>query len=232
MRRTNLRDVVAEKLALRILKGTYPEGKILPPEASLLAEFDVSRTCLREALQVISSKGLINSRPKRGTLVRPSLDWNFLDADMLGWRQQVIARSPFLKELAEVRAIVEPEAAALAAKNATPAEIEAMRNACSEMKEGKGIRTEAAIEADVRLHRLILSASANALLSGLGACIEEALRASIAITSQPECESPMALVEHEAVVTAIAARDVEGARAAMRRIITTTEETLDRVKAI
>lgn len=232
MRRTNLRDVVAEKLAIRILKGTYPEGQTLPPESALLAEFDISRTCLREALQVISSKGLISSRPKRGTLVRPSLDWNFLDADMLGWRQQVVARSPFLKELAEVRAIVEPEAAALAAKNATPAEIDAMRTAYSEMKEGKGIRTDAAIEADVRLHRLILSASGNALLSGLGACIEEALRASIAITSLPEHVSPMALAEHEAVVAAIAKHDVDAARTAMRRIIMTTEETLDRAKAM
>lgn len=232
MRRTNLRDVVADKLALRILKGVYPEGGSLPPEAALLEEFDISRTCLREALQVISSKGLIVSRPKRGTMVRPSLDWNFLDADMLGWRQQVVARGPFLKELIEVRGIVEPEAAALAAVNASEAAIGDMRKAMAEMGADKGVRTDAAIEADVRLHRLILSASGNALLSGLGACIEEALRASIAITSQPHLESPLALAEHEAVVQAIADRKPEAARKAMQRLIKTTDATLDKARAL
>ena len=222
--------LVAEALALRILDGAYPPASPLPNEASLLAEFGVSRTCLREALQRLSAKGLVRSRPKLGTFVRESHDWNFLDADLLRLRQRVVSRPLFLRELFAVRRMVEPETAALAARNATPDLLGKMQNAVLEMARGNGARTSETIEADVSFHRLLLAASGNALLSGLGACIEEALRASISITSLPDVGSPFALDKHLAVFEAVSDGDADEARGTMNALLDMTEGVLERAR--
>src|SRR5689334_18227677 len=103
------KSAVAEALMLRILGGGYPPARPLPNEGVLLAEFGVSRTCLREALQMLGAKGLVRSRPKLGTFVREPHDWNFLDADILRLRQRVVSKPVFLRELFAVRRMVEPE---------------------------------------------------------------------------------------------------------------------------
>jgi DNA-binding FadR family transcriptional regulator len=224
------KGIVAEALALRILDGSYPPGTQLPHESDLLLEFRVSRTCLREALQMLAAKGLVRSRPKLGTFVRDEHDWNFLDADLLRWRQQVVSQPIFLRELFAVRRMVEPDTAALAALNASPAMLGKLQGAVLEMARGNGARTEQTMEADVQFHRLLLAASGNALLSGLGACIEEALRASISITSHPDIGSQFALDKHVAVFEAVRDRNAEAAREAMLDLLDMTEETLERAK--
>lgn len=218
---------VAEALALRILGGEYPPGRPLPNETALLSEFGVSRTCLREALQMLSAKGLVRSRPKLGTFVRDEHDWNFLDADILRLRQKVVPRPVFLRELFAVRRMVEPESAALSAIHATPAMLARLQAAIQAMARGGGARTEETIEADVTFHRLLLAASGNALLSGLGACIEEALRGSIEISSHPDVGSPFALDKHVAVFEAVRNRNPFAARKAMIAVLNMTAQSLE-----
>lgn len=220
--------LVAESLALRILGGEYPAGKPMPNEAALLGEFRVSRTCLREALQMLSAKGLVRSRPKLGTFVRDAHDWNFLDADLLRWRQRVVSKPVFLRELFSVRRMVEPETAALAAQNANPAMLARLQAALLDMARGNGAFTEQTTEADVAFHRLLLAASGNALLSGLGACIEEALRASIFVSSHPAFAVPFALDKHVAVFEAVRDRDPAAARKRMNALLDLTLESLER----
>jgi DNA-binding FadR family transcriptional regulator len=222
------KQAVAEALALRILGGEYPAGKLLPNEASLLAEFSVSRTCLREALQMLTAKGLVRSRPKLGTFVREEHNWNFLDADILRLRQRIVSKPVFLRELFAVRRMVEPETAALAAQNATPAMLAKLQIAVLDMAGGAGARTEQTMAADVAFHRLLLATSGNALLSGLGACIEEALRASISITSDPAVGSRFALDKHLAVFEAVCDGNPEAARRNMVALLDMTGEVLER----
>jgi DNA-binding FadR family transcriptional regulator len=220
--------MVAEALTLRILAGQYPPGRPLPNEAALLAEFGVSRTCLREALQMLVAKGLLRSRPKLGTFVRQPHDWNFLDADILRLRQQAVPKPVFLRELFAVRLMIEPETSALAAVNATPAMIASLEAAIQTMVEGKGAHTDETIEADVNFHRLLLAASGNALLSGLGACVEEGLRASISVTSHPSVGSRFAVEQHRLVFEAVRNRDAPGARRAMEAVLQLTKESLEK----
>jgi DNA-binding FadR family transcriptional regulator len=220
--------LVAEALILRILGGEYAPGKPLPNEASLLGEFGVSRTCLREALQMLGAKGLVRSRPKLGTFVREPHDWNFLDADLLRLRQRVVSKPVFLRELFAVRRMVEPETAALAAQNATPAMLAKLQIAVLAMARDHGARTVETTEADVSFHRLLLAASGNALLSGLGACIEEALRASISITSHPDVGSRFALDKHLAVFEAVCDGNAAAARSHMNTLLDITEEVLEK----
>jgi DNA-binding FadR family transcriptional regulator len=220
--------VVVEALALRILGGDYPPEAPLPTEAALLVEFGVSRTCLREAMQLLSAKGLVRFRPKLGTSVRPMHDWNFLDAELLRLRQRVVSRPVFLRELVAVRRLVEPETAALAAKNATPGMLAKLQVAVLDMARDNGAFTLETIEADVAFHRLLLAASGNALLSGLGACIEEALRAFIQISSHPAVAIPFAVDKHIAVFEAVCDADSGAARAAMTALLDSTEAALER----
>ena len=224
------KSMVAEALTLRILGGDYPPAQPLPNEMTLLAEFGVSRTCLREALQMLSAKGLVRSRPKLGTFVRETHDWNFLDADILRLRQRVVPKPVFLRELFAVRRMVEPETAALSAVNATPAMLAKMQIAVLDMARVSNARSEELTEADVAFHRLLLAASGNALLSGLGACIEEALRASISVTSHPAVGSPFALDKHLAVFEAVCDGNPGAARNNMVALLDMTEDVLERAK--
>jgi DNA-binding FadR family transcriptional regulator len=225
-KRLNLRDTVVEALALRILTGTYAAGTALPHESALLEEFAVSRTCLREALQLLTGKGLIVSRPRIGTVVREQIDWNFLDADMLRWRRQVAPPQTYLSELFAMRRIVEPEAAALAAERATPEQIQQMRDAYAAMDDAGLHHSKSAIDGDVTFHRLILTASGNALFSGFGACIEESLRASINVTSHPDVIAPSTQALHGEVLEAIERGDGKGARDKVHRLLDLTLQSL------
>lgn len=222
--------LVAEALALRILGGEYAPGKPLPNEAALLGEFGVSRTCLREALQMLGAKGLVRSRPKLGTFVREPHNWNFLDVDLLRLRQQLVSKPVFLRELFAVRRMVEPDTAALAAQNATPAMLATLQIAVLDMARAHGARTQETMEADVSFHRLLLAASGNALLSGLGACIEQALRASISITSHPDVGSRFALDKHLAVFEAVCDGNPVAARNHMIALLDMTEEVLEKAR--
>src|SRR5580698_5347351 len=82
----NLREQLVEQLGGDIVRGRLLPGQSLPNEEKLLSRYDVSRTVLREALNVLSAKGLLDAKPRRGTIVRPRSDWSQLDPAVLGWR--------------------------------------------------------------------------------------------------------------------------------------------------
>ena len=108
MSRNRLRGVhgqTVETLAGRILSGNYPEGSVLDLP-TLRVELDVSLTALREALKVLSAKGMIGARQKRGTFVRPRHEWNMLDADVMRWHIEAVADPRLFDQLTEVRAVV------------------------------------------------------------------------------------------------------------------------------
>jgi DNA-binding FadR family transcriptional regulator len=124
--------------------------------------------------------------------------------------------------------MVEPETAALAARHATPALLSRLQDALLDMARGNGARTERTTEADVAFHRLLLAASGNALLSGLGACIEEALRASIDVSSHPAVAVPFALDKHVSVFEAVRDGDANAARKRMTALLDMTMDSLER----
>jgi DNA-binding FadR family transcriptional regulator len=116
----DLHGRVAHLLATAILRGDYAPETILPREAELMETFGVSRTVLREALRTLTSKGLIESRPRVGTRVRPREAWNLLDVDVLDWYSRVAEPMAFALKLQEMREMIEPYAAGLAAASHAP----------------------------------------------------------------------------------------------------------------
>lgn len=205
-----------EVLAQRILTGQLAEGAILDITA-LQTEFDVSLTVLREALRVLAAKGLVDARPKRGTFVRPRADWNLLDGDMLRWQFARQTRPDLFADLHELRSIVEPGAASLAAVRATDDDLLALDAALDAMA-AAGSDPGAAVAADLLFHRALLAATHNELVLRMEVLIETGLaERDRMVHGQAGTSDPVP--RHRAVVDAIRGRDPAQAAAAMGELL-------------
>jgi GntR family galactonate operon transcriptional repressor len=161
--RRGLHGQIVEEIGARIVGGLYEPGDTLFAD-HLEQEFEVSKTVVREALKVLGAKGLVESRQKRGTVVRPRRAWNLLDADLLRWQGSEQPDFTFLENLAEVRAIVEPAGARLAAQRRTEADLEVMQHTLDAMATARN-EPDAMVAADVRFHCALLESAHNELLS-------------------------------------------------------------------
>ena len=222
----NVNDSLAAALGCEIVAGLYPPGSRLPNEASLLVRFGVSRPTLREAFRALEAKGLIVSRQKVGTLVRPKADWHMLDADFLAWHMQAAPTEVFVSDVLQLRRIFEPQAAALAAELRDPASLARIEAAYADMEAHKSGDAEL-IAADVRFHKEILQASGNRLLGALGSLIEMALVGTFKMGWRSLAIKDDRLHQHRDVMRAIAARLPEAARTAMAKLL---QESADDVR--
>jgi DNA-binding FadR family transcriptional regulator len=206
-----------EVIAQRVLSGRLPEGSTLDI-AALQAEFDVSLTVVREALKVLAAKGLVDARPKRGTFVRPRADWSLLDADVLRWQFAGQARPSLFEDLHELRTIVEPGAASLAAQRATESDLAMLDAALAEMAAADA-DVAAAVSADLAFHRALLAAAHNELLLRMEIVIETGLAERDRMVHGALASSDDPVPSHRAVVAAIRRQDAEEAAQAMHRLL-------------
>jgi GntR family galactonate operon transcriptional repressor len=214
--RRGLHGQLVDWLGRQIVTGHYAPGDTIDVGA-LQSEREVSMTALREALRVLAGKGLVEARQKRGTVVRPVALWNLLDPDVLRW--QFSAAGPELLEaLVEVRAIVEPPAARLAAERRTDADVEALEGAFERMV-ATAEDPSAHAEADVTFHRTLLAASGNELLARIGAVFDAVLRARDELVHREGRHMDDFRGPHEAVLDAVRASDPERAYEAMLALI-------------
>ncbi|MGH9058899.1 MAG: FadR/GntR family transcriptional regulator [Acidimicrobiales bacterium] len=216
-----LHGEMVEKIGVRIISGQYEPGCLLYAE-ELERELGVSKTVVREALKVLAAKGLVDSRPKRGTIVRPRSAWSLLDSDLLEWRGRGDVDPAFLQDLAEVRFIVEPEGARLAAARHSGEDLAALAAAVSLMR-AAGNDGAAIVEADLAFHRALLEAAHNELLTRMEAVIEAGLRVRDQLVHSNE-SWPDSIPEHQAIVDAVTAGDAEAAAGAVRRLLTRSSE--------
>jgi GntR family galactonate operon transcriptional repressor len=226
-RKRSLFGHVIEELGSRIVSGALGAGDGFPNEAELGREFAASRSVIREAVKSLAAKGLLESRTGTGIRVLEPIHWNLLDRDVLGWRYATMPPLQLFRELFEVRRMIEPDAAALAAERATEDELAEIGRAFAAMQAADPA-SEAAIEADLRFHRAILAAGHNALLLHMGNLIGVGILISFRLSSDT---FPAFLPNHGEVLDAIAARRPEQARAAMERMLSGTREFLERKAA-
>ncbi len=227
--RRNLHGQVVHDLGHRILSGEFPPGSLLPSESDLCAAIGVSRTALREATKVLAAKGLIESRPKVGTRVRPHAAWNMLDPDILAWRAAGGELPDLALRLLEIREIFEPAVAELAARNHTDAQGEDMRLAWQDMADADSL--EAWTAADLRFHQAILNATGNEFISALGATIEVALSITFDFSARRATAYKESLGQHRAVLDHILGRDAGGAKREMQALLGGTRKTVERSRA-
>lgn len=221
----DLHGRVAYELATAILRGDYAPGSVLPREAELMETFGVSRTVLREALRTLTSKGLVESRPRVGTRVRPRDAWNLLDADLLNWYARVAPPLKFAMKLQEMREMIEPYAAALAAAAHDEAKLAAIADAHAAMAAARN--EDEWVRADLQFHLSVLDACCNELLIPLGALIERTLEAQLRVNAKRADVFNAALPDHTAVLEAIQARDTVRARETMTALLSTTRARME-----
>lgn len=211
-----LHGEIVEALGRRIIAGEVKQGSTLDV-AELEGELDVSRTVLREALRVLKAKGLVDARPKRGTFVRARADWRLLDPDVLRWRVAGRADDRFLNDLAELRLIVEPASARLAATRRTDDDLELLYAALTRMSLASGTSDEA-IEADLMFHLALLGATHNELLIGLDVILGPGLASRDRLVHRViELDDPTPA--HAAVVDAVREGDAERAAQAAAALL-------------
>lgn len=214
---------VVDVVGRRIVSGAISPGAVLDLNA-LELEFGVSHTAMREAIKVLTAKQLIDARPKLGTYVLPRVYWNLLDPDVMVWRDHDLRLQD---ELAEVRALMEPAAAELAAERASPEDVERMRQALARMEISSRSDDERALvevaEADVDFHVALAAASGNELFEHFQRMLTPAMRARDLVTL-PNDHAHHFLEEHSRVLAAIAAGDTSAARAAMADLVQHAKE--------
>lgn len=209
--------MVASEIGRRIVSGQYQPGDTLPTEPKVQEEFKVSRTAVREAIRLLSAKGLTVSRPKIGTKVRPRVDWNMLDPDVLHWQIDQRPSDEFIHSLFEMREIIEPAAASRAAERASPEEIESLAEALHGIQNrDRGSADQ--IKSDLRFHMIVLEASHNPMLRSVGSLIESGLVISFSLGWRTVMGDD-AVFQHRDVYEAIRDRNADEAYLAMRRLL-------------
>ena len=172
---------VVDILGQRIASGEYSEGETLPVEQQLADSLSVGRNALREAVKVLSGKGLISTAPRSGTKIRPKDHWNMLDPDVLSWHADPETATPeFLLALLEIRRIIEPKASELAAVRATREDVAAILAAYDDMQNSKD-DPDQRLTADIQLHTAILAASHNPFVAHFGHAVATYLKAHFKI---------------------------------------------------
>ena len=213
----NLTQSLVQKLGSSIVRGELPAGKSLPIEAELGKKFGASRTVMREAVKILSTKGLIGQRPRVGTYVHPEDRWDLLDAEVLTWILDRHFSHALVREFLEVRLGIEPAAAALAAVNATAADKDLLRQKLEKMKGAMNGHFDP-VAADIAFHATILEISHNRFFHQLTPIVETALRFSIRLTNKTKG----ALADYDAhakIYRAISNGNADAATRACRELI-------------
>ena len=223
---TSVHAALANEIGLRIVRGDYPPGTILPNEAKWSETFSVSRSAVREAIKMLMAKSLLTSRPKVGSWVQPRERWNLLDRDVLGWYAMSPDKEKFLKIVQEFRYIIEPEATALAAMRRSDEQMVEISTACREM--GTATSLPERTRADTRFHLAILVASGNDLLVPLGVLIESALNNLFVYTTRANHDLKHVQKLHENIERNVRLKRPDAARAAVRKLLANTDDVIRR----
>src|SRR6187397_3092111 len=213
-----LHGTIARDLGVLIVSGRYRAGHVLDGEVEASEQRKVSRTAYREALRILAAKGLVNSRPRVGTRLSALEQWQLLDPDVLAWVFSGEPEPEVLHGLFELRTIVEPAAAALAATRRSQQHLDSMRLALDAMTQHT-LHVEEGRIADQQFHAALLLATANPFIVSLTNGVTAAVNA---LTEFKQRIAPLKrdpAPDHWRVYDAIAAKDAEGARAAMTELI-------------
>ncbi|GAA3240597.1 FadR family transcriptional regulator [Streptomyces sp. XM83C] len=218
---------VLDTLGPAITAGEYPPGSVLRTD-ELAQKFDVSRSVMREAVRVLESMHLVESRRRVGVTVRPKSEWNVYDPQVIRWRLAGADRPRQLRSLTVLRSAVEPVAAGLAARNATAEQCaELTERALGMVANSRGHRLEEYLFHDVAFHRVILDASGNEMFARLGDVVAEVLAGRTHHDVMFEDPDPAAVTLHVKLAEAVRERDARRAEELTREITAGALRELD-----
>ncbi len=202
-----------------IVNDRFPPDVVIPTEPQLVEALGVSRTTVRDAIKVLSGKGLVRTARRYGTRVTPVDEWNLLDGDVVAWHRPDHPRMlRIFAETTEVRTILEPAAAELAAHRATDAQRKIILDAAGTMHPETG-DVAALFHADCAFHVTILEATHNQVMQQMRQLILTTLRVSYEYGVKRPEHDPVSRAGHINVAKAIAKHDGPAAREAMATML-------------
>ena len=224
----NVHGTTVDLLGHAIISGRYAIGASLPPEPLLCEELGVSRTVVREAVKSLVAKGLIVTGPKVGTRVLSEDQWNWFDPDVITWQSQNGLTPEFLKDLQDLRRVVEPAAVRMAAERATAQDLAEIEIAYAGMKkaveEGGDYVTH-----DLRFHQGLMQASHNRMLIQMSKALGALLRTSFEISTSKKDGPKSSLPMHRAVLDAVIAKEPLRAGKAILKLIDGAREDIQMI---
>jgi len=220
----NLTHGLLDALGRAIVTGQFDDGSF-PTEAELAKLHGVSRSVTREAVKMLTAKGLVSARPRQGTMVQPRSSWNLFDTDVLRWLLNRKFSIDLLRQFNQLRSAIEPEAAALAAMLADESELAAINAGLERMKAAES-GGDQILEADIAFHVAVLKGSKNPFFAQFQDVVSTALRSSIQFTNRIKGHSA-SIPDHAAVAHAIARRQPDKARTAMKKIVSDVLDLID-----
>lgn len=226
----NIHGVTLDRLGEAIVSGRYAAGGSIPPEPLLCEELGVSRTVIREAVKSLVAKGLLVTGPKVGTRVLAEEQWNWFDPDVVAWQSRVGLTRDFLRDLQEMRRLIEPAAVRLAAERATPAVIAEIESAYAGMKDAIENGGDY-VSHDLRFHQGLLRACGNRMMVQMSKALGALLRTSFEISTTRPDGPASSLPLHRAVLDAVIERSPIKAEIASRLLIDGARKDIDQVLA-
>lgn len=231
--RLAVRNVLGHTLDLlgeAIVAGRYAPGGSIPPEPVLCEEYGVSRTVIREAIKSLVAKGIVSTGPKVGTRVLPAESWNWFDPTVVAWQGKAGLTREFLRDLQELRRVLEPASVRLAAERATPADIADIEEAYAGMRQAIEQGGDY-VTHDLRFHLGLLRAGHNRMVEQMGKALGALLRVAFEISTSKVNGPASSLPLHRAVLDAIIVRDADAAERAALRLIDGARDDMERVLA-
>lgn len=225
-RALRLHGAIAHDLGLAIVAGLYADGEVLTGEIASSAELDVSRTAYREAIRILAAKGLVTSKPKIGTRVNPRSAWHILDPDVMAWTFEAGPNAKTVDDLFELRIVVEPAAAAMAAERRSEVHARTLRDSLECMKRFT-LTSEAGRIADITFHETLLLAADNPYVASLSEAITTAILTTNIYRLRGRISHSDIYPEHAAVCSAICDRDADAARAGMLALISGSRKLME-----
>ncbi len=226
----NVHGNTLDRLGEAIVSGRFAPGASVPPEATLCQELGVSRTVVREAVKSLVAKGLLSTGPKVGTKVLPEEQWNWFDPDVVAWQSKAGLTREFLREVQELRRVVEPAAVRMAAERATAKDVAAIEAAYAGMKDAIEHGGDYVLH-DLAFHQGLLRASGNRMVVQVSKALGALLRIAFEIsTSRPDGPAT-SLPLHRAVLDAVIARNGIKAEKAALHLIDSARDDIEEVLA-
>ncbi len=224
----NVHGNTVDLLGEAIVSGQYAVGASLPPEPVLCTELGVSRTVVREAVKSLIAKGLVSTGPKVGTRVLASDAWNWFDPDVITWHAKAGLTPEFLRDLQDLRRVVEPAAVRLAAERATPQDIAEIEAAYAGMRRAV-LDGGDYVTYDLRFHQGLLKACRNRMLVQMSKALSALLRTSFEISSSRKDGTRKSLPLHREVLDAVIARNPARAERAIQVLIDGAHQDIELV---
>ncbi|HWI83278.1 FadR/GntR family transcriptional regulator [Ramlibacter sp.] len=227
----NVHGNTVDHLGEAIVAGRYAAGCAIPPEPRLCEELGVSRTVIRESVKSLVAKGLVSTGPKVGTRVLSEDQWNWFDPDVILWKSKSGLTREFLRDLQDLRRVLEPAAVRMAAERATPEDLAEIEAAYGSMRQAAVDGVGDYVACDLRFHQGLLRASHNRMIVQMNKVLGALLRTSFEISTSRKDGPRSSLPLHRAVLDAVAARNPAKAEKATLVLIEGADRDIEEVLA-